>query len=51
MKNSLLECSRTLTYYKYFNYRLTSIIDMIDWEGLLKFSLKYSDGTKQSEFK
>lgn len=24
---------------------------MIDWEGLLKFTLKYSDGTKQSEFK
>lgn len=24
---------------------------MIDWEGLLKFSLKYQDGTKQSDFK
>lgn len=24
---------------------------MIDWEGLLKFSLKYTDGTKKSEFK
>ena len=24
---------------------------MLDWEGLLKFSLKYSDGTKQSDFK
>lgn len=24
---------------------------MIDWEGLLKFSLQYSDGTKKSEFK
>ena len=24
---------------------------MIDWEGLLKFSLKYTDNTKMSEFK
>ena len=24
---------------------------MIDWEGLLKFSLKYQDGTKKSDFK
>lgn len=24
---------------------------MIDWEGLLKFSLKYSDGTAKSNFK
>ena len=24
---------------------------MIDWEGLLKFSLQYTDGTKESEFK
>ena len=24
---------------------------MIDWEGLLKFSLKYTDNTKESEFK
>lgn len=24
---------------------------MIDWEGLLKFSLKHSDGTSKSEFK
>lgn len=24
---------------------------MLDWEGLLKFSLQYSDGTKKSEFK
>ena len=23
---------------------------MIDWEGLLKFTLKYSDGTKESNF-
>lgn len=24
---------------------------MIDWEGLLKFSLQYSDGTEKSKFK
>ena len=24
---------------------------MVDWEGLLKFSLSQSDGTKKSEFK
>jgi hypothetical protein len=24
---------------------------MVDWQGLLKFSLKYSDGTTKSEFK
>lgn len=24
---------------------------MLDWEGLLKFSLKYSDGTQKSAFK
>ena len=24
---------------------------MIDWQGLLKFTLKHTDGTKQSEFK
>ena len=24
---------------------------MIDWEGLLKFTLKYTDGTKSSDFK
>lgn len=24
---------------------------MLDWEGLLKFSLKYSDGTKKTDFK
>jgi hypothetical protein len=24
---------------------------MVDWPGLLKFSLSYSDGTKKSEFK
>lgn len=23
---------------------------MIDWEGLLKFSLKYTDGTAKSQF-
>ena len=24
---------------------------MVDWEGLLKFTLKYTDGTKSSDFK
>jgi hypothetical protein len=24
---------------------------MIDWEGLFKFTMKYQDGTKKSDFK
>lgn len=49
----LLEYSRILFYINTPDFVIKTYITtkMLDWEGLLKFTLKYSDGTNQSEFK